>query len=54
MCVGSEDFLYDSNTRLKDFFEQLDYDFTYCESAGIHSWKFCDEYIQYVLKWMFG
>lgn len=54
MGVGTEDFLYDSNIRLKKRFEQLDYDFTYRESSGIHSWAFWDEYIQYVLKWMFG
>ncbi len=54
MGVGTEDFLYDSNTRLKEHFEQLDYDFTYRESAGVHSWEFWDEYIRYVLEWMFG
>lgn len=54
MGVGTEDFLYDSNIKLKDHFEQLDYDFTYRESTGVHNWKFWDEYIQYVLEWMFG
>lgn len=54
MGVGTEDSLYDSNIRLKERFEQLDYDFTYRESSGTHSWAFWDEYIQYVLKWMFG
>ena len=54
MGVGTEDFLYEPNVRLKEHFEQLDYDFTYRESSGIHSWKFWDEYIQYALKWMFG
>ena len=53
MGVGTEDFLYDSNIKLKELFEQLDYDFTYRESEGSHNWKFWDEYIQYVLKWMF-
>lgn len=54
MGVGTEDFLYDSNIRLKERFEQLNYDFIYRESSGTHSWAFWDEYIQYVLKWMFG
>ncbi len=53
MGVGTEDFLYESNVRLKEKFENLDYDFTYRESQGTHSWEFWDEYIQYVLKWMF-
>ena len=52
--IGMEDFLYEENVRFKEKVESLDYDFTYRESHGVHSWKFWDEYIQYVLKWMFG
>ncbi len=54
MGVGTEDFMYKSNVALKEKFEGLDYDFTYRESAGSHSWAFWDEYIQYVLEWMFA
>ncbi len=54
MGVGTEDFLYESNVRLKERFEQLDYDYTYRESKGVHNWEFWDEYIRYVLEWMFG
>lgn len=54
MGEGTEDFMYDANIRLKNHFESLDYDFTYRESAGTHCWAFWDEYIQYVLNWMFG
>ena len=54
MGEGTEDFMYDANVRLKNHFETLDYDFTYRESAGEHNWAFWDEYIQYVLDWMFG
>ena len=53
MGVGTEDFLYEDNQKLKNLFESLDYDYTYRESAGSHNWGFWDEYIQYVLKWMF-
>ncbi len=53
MGVGTEDFLYEQNTNLKNKFEQLNYDFTYRESSGVHNWAFWDEYIQYVLEWMF-
>ena len=52
MGVGTEDFLYEDNVKLKEQFEKLNYDFTYRESAGAHSWGFWDEYIQYVLKWV--
>lgn len=54
MGVGTDDFMYEDNVRLKEKFEQLNYDFTYRESEGKHNWAFWDEYIQYVLKWMFG
>ena len=54
MGVGTEDFLYDANQRLKEKMETLDYDFTYRESSGTHCWEFWDEYIQYVLEWMFS
>jgi len=50
--VGTEDFLYEGNCKLKEHLQNLDYDFTYRESAGIHSWNFWDEYIQYVLEWL--
>ena len=54
MGIGTEDFLYDDNQRLKAHLNMLQYDFIYRESAGTHDWKFWDEYIQYVLTWMFG
>ncbi len=54
MGVGTEDFLYEGNQKLKAKFESLDYDYTYRESSGEHGWVFWDEYIQYVLAWMFG
>jgi len=52
MGEGLQDFMYEENVRLREKFETLDYDFTYRESEGEHNWKFWDEYIQYVLKWM--
>lgn len=53
MGEGLQDFMYEDNIRLKEKFESLDFDFTYRESKGDHCWKFWDEYIQYVLEWMF-
>ena len=40
MGVGTEDFLYEQNIKLKNKFEQLDYDFTFRESTGVHNWAF--------------
>ena len=53
MGEGTEDFMYADNVRLKEHFEKLHFDFTYRESAGTHCWDFWDEYIRYVLEWMF-
>jgi len=52
--VGTEDFLYGENRKFKAHLSSLGYDFTYRESAGVHNWEFWDEYIVYVLEWMFG
>ena len=54
MGIGTSDFMYDDNVKLRKHFESLDFDYTYRESEGVHNWAFWDEYIQYVLKWMFG
>lgn len=53
MGVGTEDFLYNDNVKLKEKLEKLGYDLTYMESPGTHCWDFWDEYIRYVLKWLF-
>ena len=53
MGVGFEDFMYEDNVRLRKKFESLSYNYTYRESEGTHNWEFWDEYIQYVLKWIY-
>ncbi len=54
MGCGTEDGLYRENVAFRDKLNALGYDFTYRESHGVHCWEFWDEYIQYVLEWMFG
>ena len=49
---GTEDFLYDQNVRMHAHLESLNYNLTYEESAGDHQWKYWDEKIQTVLKWL--
>lgn len=53
MAVGTEDFMYEDNLRLKAKIEGLDYDYAYIEDKGAHSWDFWDDKIQLALKWMF-
>ncbi len=51
--IGTEDFLYENIKPLREKLSS-DYDFTYREGPGGHSWEFWDEYIKHVLWWMFG
>ena len=49
---GTEDFLYPHNTSMRDQLNRLGFDLTYEESPGDHQWKYWDEKIQTVLKWL--
>ena len=52
MWCGTEDFLYNGNCAMKEHLENLSFDLTYKESTGDHQWKYWDEKIQDVLKWL--
>ena len=52
MWCGTEDFLYQQNTAMRDHLTKLGYNLTYEESPGDHQWKYWDEKIQTVLKWL--
>lgn len=53
--IGTKDFLLENNVGLRKKFKDNGYDFTYCEAQDFeHNYEFCDEYIQHILKWMFG
>ncbi len=54
MGVGTSDYLYDGNVRLKEKLKSLPYDFTYYEAEGEHNWEFWETNIRNVLGWMFG
>ena len=49
---GTEDFTYPGNIRFRDFARTLPLDLTYTEGPGDHTWKYWDETIQQVLKWL--
>lgn len=53
MAVGTEDYLYEDNVKLRNKITGLDYDYIYKEGPGAHNWAFWDTYIQDVLEWMF-
>ncbi len=53
MAIGTEDFLYENNKPVRKKFEDLNYDFTYYEQEGSHSWDFWDKYIQKAVDWLY-
>jgi len=52
MWCGTEDFLYHQNIKMKNHLTDLGFELTYEESPGDHEWKYWDEKIQNVLKWI--
>ncbi|MBP9478702.1 MAG: esterase family protein [Sebaldella sp.] len=49
---GTEDFLYEDNTKFRDLANNLNIDLTYEEGPGEHEWGFWDASIQRVLDWL--
>ena len=52
MIEGTRDFMYDTNIKLKEKFESLNYEYHYMEAPGGHTWGFWDKYTLYALKWL--
>jgi putative tributyrin esterase len=51
MACGSEDFLIHENRSLRDYLNELNIDFTYEESPGVHNWDFWDPHLKKALGW---
>ena len=49
-ACGTEDFLYDQNTVMRDHINELDWNFIYEEWPGTHEWGFWDLAIQKMLN----
>lgn len=52
LACGTEDSLIENNRKLRDFLTAENVEHTYVESAGIHDWKFWDEYIEKAMEWL--
>lgn len=52
MACGTEDFLINENRQFKAFLEEHNVDVTYKESAGVHDWKFWNEYLEQAILWL--
>ncbi len=51
---GTEDFLYADNVAFSEFMKNFDFDFTYADGEGAHTWIFWDNWIAKVIDWMLG
>ena len=52
IVCGRDDFLLESNHRMRDHLRALGYDITYRETDGAHTWAFWDREIQNVLNFI--
>lgn len=52
LCIGKDDFLYESNLRFIDFLNQKKVDYKYIESDGIHDWAFWNTWLEPSIKWL--
>ena len=52
VACGRQDHLLKANQSIAQALREAGADVTYEDGDGIHDWKFWDEYIQHVLKWL--
>jgi S-formylglutathione hydrolase FrmB len=52
MACGTEDRLYDMNTRFRDLAAENSIPLTYEDGPGGHTWEFWDAYISRALDWL--
>jgi Predicted esterase len=52
MACGTEDFLIKENRAFHDFLVSRNIAHDYTESAGVHDWKFWNEYIVKAVAWL--
>lgn len=51
-CCGTEDYLYENNQNFRNFIAGTNFDYTYNEGPGEHTWDYWDAEIQKILKWL--
>lgn len=52
MSVGTEDFTYEGNQKLREFLVSHGIEHTYEEHPGIHDWLYWDTHIQRAIRWL--
>ena len=51
-CCGTEDTLYANNITFRDFMQKTDFDYTYAEGSGAHTWSFWDKWVKKAIEGM--
>jgi S-formylglutathione hydrolase FrmB len=52
-CIGTEDFLYENAKNTAEWFRaHPQFDYTFREAPGAHTWEFWDEWVQKFLTWL--
>lgn len=52
LCIGKNDFLYESNKSFIKYLDNLDINYKYEESEGIHDWKFWNTWLEPSIQWL--
>ena len=52
VTIGKDDFLHEDNVIFNNHLKKLNYDYTYIETDGTHSWDLWDKTVQAALEWM--
>ncbi|OJF93811.1 alpha/beta hydrolase family protein [Alkalibacterium sp. 20] len=53
LAIGTEDFLYEENSLLREWLETEKIAHHYVESPGEHNWKFWDMIIEHAIEWIY-
>ncbi len=54
LCIGKHDFLYSCNQEFTKFLDDINIDYEYNESEGIHDWIFWNSWLEPSIKWLLG
>lgn len=54
LACGTEDMLVETNRAFRDFLRENGVSAEYHESAGMHDWKFWNQYLEPAIRWMLG
>ena len=51
-ACGTEDFTWEINVDMRDYFREKGLDLTWKEGPGIHNWDFWSEHIVDLIQWL--